>query len=85
MGAFENVECTYRARLEVDRFLKPWQAEKCISTETSDDGSPDKITAADKDSIEVILMDGNGRLQVPYECDSDDVTSCSTPYRRVKR
>ena len=85
MGAFENVECTYRARLEDDRFLKPGQAEKCLSTETSDDGSPDKITAADKDSIEVILMDGKGRLQVPYECDSDDVTSCSTPYRRVKR
>ena len=45
----------------------------------------DSIVSQDCSSIEVILMDSKGRLQVPYECDSDDVTSCSTPYRRVKR
>ena len=88
MGASERVECTYHGKLENNMYLKLGESLKCVSIESQDDGSPDRMTVAESEFIETMLINKKGRLIIPIPCDEQDgseVKMCEEPYQRVKR
>ena len=85
----KRIECTATGVLNSNAdYIAMVEPQHCDFIETSNDGSPDRITATDPELTEVLLVNEEGKLVVPEPCaeqNESSVSMCAVSYRKIKQ